>query len=140
VIASREVARSVDGAALAYPEGSVARTILQFAVVVGTFLILTRVVPGFYLRDWGAAVVAALLFGLVNATLGIILRILTFPLILLTFGLFSFVVNALLLMFVAFLVPGFSINGFFPALLAALVLAGVNMLFKSATARRREEP
>ena len=115
-----------------------AKTLLQFALVVGTFLVLTRVVPGFYLRDWGAAVIAALLFGLVNATLGLVLRILTFPLILLTLGLFSFVVNAMLLIFVAFLVPGFSINGFWPALLAALVLSAVNMLFKSATAEREE--
>ena len=116
-----------------------AKAILQFALVVGTFLILTRVVPGFYLRDWGVAVIAALLFGLVNATLGLVLRILTFPLILLTLGLFSFVVNALLLMLVAFLVPGFTIAGFWPALLAALVLAAVNMLFRAATAERREE-
>ena len=116
----------------------VAKTLLQFALVVGTFLILARVVPGFEVRDWGAAVIAALLFGFVNATLGLILRILTFPLILLTLGLFSFVVNALMLKFVAILVPGFTIIGFWPALLAALVLSAVNMLFKAATAEREE--
>ena len=115
-----------------------AKTILQFALVVGTFLVLARVVPGFEVRDWGSAVIAALLFGLVNATLGLILRILTFPLILLTLGLFSFVVNALMLMLVASVVPGFTITGFWPALLAALVLSAVNMLFKSATAEREE--
>ena len=115
-----------------------AKAILQFALIVGTFLLLTHVVPGFYLRDWAAAIVAALLFGLLNSTLGFVLKILTFPLILLTFGLFSFVINAVLLQLVAFIVPGFSINGFWPALLAALVLAGVNMLFKSATAEREE--
>jgi len=125
---------------LRYPDlgGPMAKTILQFALVVGTFLILTRVLPGFYMRDWGVAVIAALLFGFVNATLGFILKLLTFPLILLTFGLFSFVVNAALLLLVALLVPGFSINGFWPAFVAALVLAGVNMLFKSATAEREE--
>jgi len=115
-----------------------AKTLLQFALVVGTFLVLARVVPGFEVRDWGAGVIAALLFGFVNATLGLILRILTFPLILLTLGLFSFVMNALLLKFVALLVPGFSITGFWPALLAALVLSAVNLLFKSATAEREE--
>src|SRR5713101_2002076 len=114
------------------PGGLMAKAILQFALIVGTFLLLTHVVPGFYLRDWAAAIVAALLFGLLNSTLGFVLKILTFPLILLTFGLFSFVINAVLLQLVAFIVPGFSINGFWPALLAALVLAGVNMLFKSA--------
>jgi len=115
-----------------------AKALLQFGLVVGAFLILARVVPGFEVRDWGAAVIAALLFGLVNATLGFVLRILTFPLILLTLGLFSFVLNAVLLKFVALLVPGFTIRGFWPALLAALVLSAVNMLFKSSTAEREE--
>ncbi len=116
-----------------------AKTLLHFAIIVCTFLLLTRVVPGFYLQDWAAAVIAALLFGFVNATLGFVLKILTFPLILLTFGLFYFVVNAALLILVAFLVPGFSINGFFPALLAAIVLAAVNMVWKSATRAEPEE-
>ena len=116
-----------------------AKALLQFALIVGTFLLLTHVVPGFYLRDWAAAIVAALLFGLLSSTLGFVLKILTFPLILLTFGLFSFVINALLLQLVSFIVPGFSINGFWPALLAALVLAGVNMLFKSATTEHEEK-
>jgi putative membrane protein len=114
------------------------KAILQFVLVVCTFLLLTRVIPGFYLRDWLVATVAALLFGFVNATLGFILRLLTFPLILVTFGLFSFVVNAVLLLLVAFLVPGFSINGFWPAFIAALVLAAVNLIFKTATAEREE--
>jgi putative membrane protein len=114
-----------------------AKAILQFALVVATFLILTRVVPGFFVRDWGVAVIAALVLGLVNATLGFVLKILTFPIILLTFGLFSFVVNAAMLLLVAFLVPGFRIAGFWPALLAALVLAAVNMLFNAATEERR---
>lgn len=115
-----------------------AKALLQFALVVGTFLVLTHVVPGFYLRDWGAAVIAALLFGFVNATLGFVLKLLTFPLILVTFGLFSFVVNAALLLLVAFIVPGFSINGFWPAFIAALVLAAVNLIFKTATSEREE--
>jgi len=115
-----------------------AKAILQFALIVATFLILTRIVSGFFVRDWGVAVIAALLFGLVNATLGFVLKILTFPLILLTFGLFSFVVNAVMLLLVSFLVPGFRIEGFWPALVAALVLAAVNMLFNAITKERRE--
>jgi putative membrane protein len=108
-----------------------AKALVHFLLIVGVFLLLTHAVPGFYLRDWGAAVIAALVFGLVNATLGLVLKIITFPLILLTFGLFYFVLNALLLTFVAFLVPGFSINGFTPALIAAIVLAAANLLWKA---------
>lgn len=107
------------------------KALIHFLLIVGVFLLLTHTVPGFYLRDWGAAVIAALVFGLVNATLGFFLKILTFPLILLTFGLFYFILNALLLTFVAFLVPGFSINGFAPALIAAIVLAAANLLWKA---------
>ena len=106
------------------------KVLLHFVLMVGVFLLLTHVLPGFYLRDWQTAALAALIFGFLNATIGLILKILTFPLILITFGLFYFVVNALLLTFVAFLLPGFSINGFAPALIAAVVLAAANLLWK----------
>jgi putative membrane protein len=109
------------------------KSLLHFAAIVATFLLLTHYVPGFYLRGWGAAIVAALIFGFVNATLGFVLKLLTFPLVLLTFGIFSLVVNAVMLIVVAFLVPGFSINGFWPAFIAALALGGVNLLWKAAT-------
>jgi putative membrane protein len=115
------------------------KALLNFAIIVLTFLVLSRTLPGFYLQGWGSAVIAALLLGLANATLGFVLKILTFPLILVTFGLFSFVVNALMLLLVAVVVPGFSINGFWPALLAALVLAAVNTIWRAATRERETE-
>ena len=111
-----------------------AKAILHFVVIVLAFLLISHVVPGFYLRDWRAAIVAALLFGIVNATLGLVLKIITFPLILLTFGLFYFVVNAVLLLLVAFLLgSSFSINGFLPAFVAAILLAAVNLLWKAVS-------
>lgn len=116
-----------------------AKVLIHFAIIVATFLLLTRYVPGFYLAGWGSAVLAALVFGLVNATIGPILTFFSFPLILVTLGLFWFVVNAFLLILVAFVVPGFSINGFTPALIASLVLAGVNLLWKQATRERPRE-
>lgn len=114
------------------------KALLHFAIIVCVFLLLSHNLPGFYMRNWGAAVIAALLLGLANATLGVLLKIMTFPLILMSLGLFSFVVNAIVLLAVAFVVPGFSINGFWPALLAALVLAAVNLVWGAAT-REREE-
>jgi putative membrane protein len=71
-----------------------------------------------------------MVIGIVNATLGLVLKILTFPLTILTIGLFWFVINALMLKLAAAIVPGFSINGFVPALLAALVLSVINLLFR----------
>ena len=71
-------------------------------------------------------------------TVGLLLKIITFPLILITFGIFYFVVNALVLLLVAFLVPQFSINGFLPAFVAALVLAAVNMLWKAVSSKEAD--
>jgi putative membrane protein len=111
------------------------KALLHFVVIVITFLLLSRTLPGFYVPNWGVAVIAALVLGVANATVGLLLKIITFPLILITFGIFYFVVNALVLLLVAFLVPQFSINGFLPAFVAALVLAAVNMLWKAVSSK-----
>jgi len=115
-----------------------AKILLHFALIVGTFLLLARYLPGFYVPDIGTAILAALVLGLVNATLGPVLTILSLPLILVSLGAFWFVVNAFLLIVVAFIVPGFAINGWGPALLGAVILAAVNLLWKRATATRRD--
>jgi len=111
--------------------------ILHLLLNAAVFLLLAKYLPGFYVNGWVSAIVASLLLGIVNATFGLILTILTFPLIILTLGLFSFVVNAIVILLVAFLVPGLSINGFLPALIAAIVLSIVNMVWKMATATPR---
>jgi putative membrane protein len=114
------------------------QALLHFVVIVITFLLLSRTLPGFYVPNWGVAVIAALVLGVANATVGLLLKIITFPLILITFGIFYFVVNALVLLLVAFLVPQFSINGFLPAFVAALVLAAVNMLWKAVSSKEAD--
>lgn len=114
------------------------KILLHFAIVVATFLLLTHYVPGFYLSGWGAAVIAALVFGVVNATIGPLLTFFSLPLIFVTLGVFWFVLNAFLLTLVAFVVPGFSINGFTPALIGSVVLALVNLIWKRATQERPE--
>lgn len=96
-----------------------------------SLMIVAYVIPGFAVSGFGAALIAALVVGLVNATIGLVLKILTFPLTLLTFGLFLFVVNAFLLQLAAALVSGFSIAGFFPAILGAVVLTIVHSLLRS---------
>jgi putative membrane protein len=113
------------------------KILLHFAIVVATFLLLARYLPGFYVPDVGTAILAALVLGLVNATLGPLLTLLSLPLILVSLGAFWFVVNAFLLIVVAFVVPGFSINGWGPALIGAVVLAAVNLLFKRATSSKK---
>ena len=92
--------------------------------------IVSRVVPGIYVSGPIAALVAALAIGFVNATIGLVLKILTFPLTLLTLCLFWVVINALMLKFASALVPGFQVHGFIAAFVGAIVLSLVNMLLK----------
>jgi len=96
-----------------------------------SIIIVAHVVPGFLVRGFGTALIAALVIGLVNATIGVVVKILTFPLTFLTFGLFLFVVNALMLLFASALVPGFIVAGFLPAFLGAIVLSIVNTALRS---------
>lgn len=73
-----------------------------------------------------AGIVAAALLGIVNVSIRPVLILATLPINILTFGLFTFVINALMLMLVAWLVPGFDIDGFWWSVAAALVLSIVN--------------
>ena len=92
--------------------------------------IVAHVVPGISVTGAFSALIAALAIGFINATLGLVLKILTFPLTLATLGLFWLVINALMLKFASVLVPGFQVNGFLAAFLGAILLSLVNMMLK----------
>ncbi|BAY27630.1 hypothetical protein NIES2100_74550 [Calothrix sp. NIES-2100] len=91
-------------------------------------IITSNIVDGFKIKSFVAALVAAIVIGLVNAFIRPILRFFGIPIILLTFGLFTFVINAWTLWLASFLTPGsgFKIEGFLPALLGSIVLAIVS--------------
>lgn len=95
-----------------------------------SLFIVAHLVPGFEVSGLSAALIAPIVIGLVNATAGFLLRILTFPLTLLTFGLFLLVINALMLELAAFLVPGFTVHGFFSAFFGAIALSLVSTLLR----------
>ncbi|KAF3888615.1 MULTISPECIES: phage holin family protein [Nostocales] len=100
---------------------------------VGTaiaLLVTSNIVPGFEIKNFVAALIAAIVIGLVNAIVRPILGILTFPITLLTFGLFTFVLNAFTLWLASVFTPGygFTINGFIPALLGSIVLSIVSSI------------
>jgi putative membrane protein len=92
--------------------------------------LVARIVPGVEVRSFGAAVVATAVIAVVNAIAGPVLRFITFPLTLLTLGLFLLVVNAILLKLAAALAPGFRIVGFLPAILGSLVLTILTSLLR----------
>jgi putative membrane protein len=94
-------------------------------------MIVAQVIPGFTVTSFKTALVAALVIGLVNATIGFLLKIVTFPLTLVTLGLFWFVINAMMLELAAAFVPGFMIAGFVPAFLGAVVLSLVNIVLRA---------
>jgi putative membrane protein len=105
--------------------------LLNWIISALGLLVVGRLIPGFHVDGFGTALIAALVLGLVNATLGAILMLLTLPLTVLTFGLFHFVVMAFLIWLVTAVVPGFHVSGFFPAFFGAIVLAIVSTLLRA---------
>jgi putative membrane protein len=104
--------------------GFLLRLILNALVL----LLVAHLIQGFQVRSFGSALIAALVLGLLNALVRPILLIFTLPINILTLGLFTFVINALILWLAAALVPGFAIDRFSAALLAAIVMALINMV------------
>lgn len=98
--------------------------------------VAAALVPGVSIAYWPAGVLAALTLGLVNATLRPLVLILTWPIRVLTLGLFTLVINAGLLLLVAWLVPGFAVAGFVPALLAGMLLSVISTVLIAAPGRR----
>lgn len=99
------------------------KALIHVLATAAALIILTRVMPGISVDGWYAAVVVALVWGLIGLTIRPLLGLLTLPINIITFGLFSFVLNALLFWFVASIIQGFEVAGFVPALLASAVLA-----------------
>jgi putative membrane protein len=95
-----------------------------------SLIIVANLIPGFQVSSFGTALVAAIVIGFVNSTLGLLLKLLTLPLTILTFGLFLFVINALMLRFVSGVVSGFSVDSFGAAFIGAIILAIVNTVLR----------
>ena len=108
------------------------RLLLNWLLSAIGLLIVSYIMPGFHVSGFGAALLAALVIGLVNATLGLFLKIVTLPLTILTLGLSWWIINALMLLFAsAILRPSFVVTGFLPAFLGAIVLSLVNMVLRA---------
>ncbi|MFZ0286166.1 MAG: phage holin family protein [Terriglobales bacterium] len=106
------------------------RMLLHWIITALAVWITSRVVSGFHVDGPAAALIAAVVIGLVNATLGLFLKIITFPLTILSLGLFWFVINAIMLELASMFVPGFHIRSFGAAFVGSIVLTIVNMLLK----------
>ncbi len=113
------------------------RLLLHWVLSAIALLIVSQLVPGFVVRGVGPALVAALVIGLLNATLGLLLKIITFPLSILTFGLFLLVINGIMILLASSVVRGFNVNGMVPAFWGAAVLAILGMLFRAIAKETR---
>lgn len=99
-------------------------------VVLNTviFLVLASFLNGFYVADWTSAVLAAVILSLLNAVVKPIVSLFSLPLTFLTFGLFYFVVNGLMIWLTSYFVSGLSVNSFGQAIVVSLILSVVNSL------------
>ena len=95
-----------------------------------SLVIVAALVPGIEIEGFGTAMIAAVVIGLVNVTLGFLLKIATFPLTLITFGAFLIVINALMLKVAAAMMRGFKVRGCLAAVLGAILLGLVNTLLR----------
>ena len=102
--------------------------ILRTAINALGLALAALLVPGIVIRGLGTLLVAALLMGLVNALIRPIVVILTLPITIVTFGLFLLVINAAMFGFVAALLDGFEVAGFFAALFGWLIVSLVSVL------------
>ena len=105
--------------------------LVQWLLSAVALLVVSRIVPGFHVAGLWPALIASLVIGLLNATLGLILKIVTFPLSILTLGIFLLVINGVMILIASSIVRGFQVNGFAPAFWGAVVLALLGVVIRA---------
>jgi putative membrane protein len=106
------------------------KVLLHWVLSALAIWIVSRLVTGFTVSGPLAALIAAVVIGFVNATIGLFLKIITFPLTVLTFGIFWLVINAAMIELASAIVPGFRVDTFWAAFWGAIVLSLVNMALR----------
>lgn len=96
-----------------------------------SIFIAAHIIPGVEVADLTSALIVAVVLGIINTFLKPILTILTLPITIVTLGLFSLVLNALLIMLASRIVTGFTVSGLLPAILFSIVLSIVNSILNS---------
>lgn len=104
------------------------KLLIRWALSAAALMMVAYLFSGVQITGVVAALIAAVVLGLVNAIIRPVLILLTLPVTLLTMGLFIFVINALLFWFVAELVPGFKVSGFMAALIGSLMYSVITLL------------
>lgn len=118
-------------------EADMLRMLLHWILNAVALMVVAHLVQGFAITSWVSALIAVIVIGLLNATFGLLLKIITLPLGILTFGIFFLVINAVMLKFASAFVPGFQVQTIAAAFWGALALAVLHLLFGFFTPKRR---
>lgn len=102
------------------------RWVIHWILSGVALLIVANILPGIQVESFGSALIAALVIGFVSATVGLVLKIVLLPFILLTLGLVYFLINGLMLKLASEVVPGFRVNGCMPAVVGSILLTLVD--------------
>lgn len=98
-------------------------TILRWLVTSFVLVFIAWVVPGIEVENFSSAMIACVVIALINAFIKPVLQFISLPVTVLTLGLFSLVINALLFMLAGYITPGVEVNGFFSALIGSVILS-----------------
>ena len=105
--------------------------LIQWLLYAIALMVVSKIVPGFTVQGLWPALIASLVIGLLNATVGLVIKIITFPISILTLGLFLLVINGVMILIASAFVPGFHVNGLGPAFWGAVILALLGMLIRA---------
>lgn len=115
------------------------RILMRIIVTSILAFALSYLLEGIRMDSFWTAILVAIVLGLMNAIVKPILILLTFPITLVTFGLFLFVINAIIILITASLVRGFTVDGFWWALLFSLLLSVLSSLLYKEKSKRKDD-
>jgi len=107
--------------------------LLRWFISALGLLVVAQVVPGFHVASFGNALIAALVLGLLNLSVRPLLLLLTLPITIITLGIFTLVINALVILIMSSIVKGVSVDGFGPAFWGAIILWLIGWITNSLT-------
>ena len=113
--------------------------LLRWVLSAFALVLIAKIVPGIH-TTFGAALVAAIIIGLINALLRPLVVLITLPLTILTLGIFLFIINALMFGLAAWLTPGFTVDGFGAALIGSILYAIAGVVIMLIIDRMEERP
>lgn len=102
------------------------KILLRFLIIAGAVYLIARYISGIHVEDTNTILIVAAVWSLIIMLIRPVLKVLTFPLTLITLGLFSFVLNAFLFYAMTYVVPGFTVAGIIPALIGSVILSFVS--------------